>query len=155
ILSGIVDRIKIYPNKKNILPLDDPNQDHEHYIIDLGNDYFTEGKLHPMMNPQLRNEWIIKEAEDDEVRVILLDVVLGYGSHPRPIDDLTNIIAAIKKRFNDKGRHLVFVVHLCGTEKDPQGYQEQKQILEKAGAVLVDSSTEAAMLSGLISVGKN
>ena len=59
----------------------------EHTIIDLGDDVFTRGRPHPMIDLRLRNERMLEEAADPQVAVILLDVVLGYGSHPDPASD--------------------------------------------------------------------
>ena len=52
--------------------------------MDLGDDVFTRGRPHPMIDHRLRNERIVREAGDPEMAVILLDVVLGFGSHPDP-----------------------------------------------------------------------
>ena len=56
----------------------------EHSIVDLGEDEFTVGRLHPMLDNELRIRRLLQEAADPEVAVVLLDVVLGYGSHPEP-----------------------------------------------------------------------
>ena len=51
----------------------------EHTIIDLGEDEFTVGRLHPMMDNELRIRRLMEEAADPAVAVIMLDVVIGYG----------------------------------------------------------------------------
>ena len=69
----------------------------EHTIVDLGEDEFTVGRLHPMMDNELRIQRLETEAADPEVALILLDVVLGYGSHPDPASELAPAIeSAIK-----------------------------------------------------------
>jgi len=60
--------------------LEDIWKSKEHTIIDLGEDEFTSGRPHPMIDFSLRNKRIVQEAQDPETKVILLDVVLGYGS---------------------------------------------------------------------------
>ena len=70
----------------------------EHTIIDLGEDEFTVGRLHPMMDNELRIRRLDQEAADPEIAVILLDVVLGYGSHPDPASELAPAIARAKSR---------------------------------------------------------
>ena len=52
--------------------------------IDLGDDEYTVGRPHPMIDFRLRNEHIVAAAEDPSTAVILLDIVLGYGSHADP-----------------------------------------------------------------------
>ena len=76
------------------LHLADVWQSVEHTVVDLGDDEFTRGRPHPMIDQTLRNERLLKEAADPSVAVILLDVVLGYGAHPDPA---TPIAAAIEK----------------------------------------------------------
>ena len=56
----------------------------EHTILDLGEDEFTVGRLHPMMDNDLRIRRLEIEANDPTVAVILIDVVLGFGAHPDP-----------------------------------------------------------------------
>jgi FdrA protein len=82
--------------------------------------------------------------------VVLLDVVLGYGSHPDPGGALAEAIGKARKAFARHGGHLAFVISLCGTDEDPQNYREQKEKLEKAGAIVTGSSTRAAFLAGWI-----
>ena len=64
-----------------------------HTVVDLGDDEFTRGRPHPMIDQTLRNERILKEAADPSVAVILLDVVLGYGAHPDPATAIAAVIA--------------------------------------------------------------
>ena len=82
-------------NKQNTLA--DSLVSKEHTVIDLGEDEFTVGRLHPMMDNDLRIRRLEKEAADPEVAVILLDVVLGYGAHPDPASELAPAIAAASR----------------------------------------------------------
>ena len=68
-----------------------------HTVIDLGDDLFTQGRPHPMIDFRLRNERIIQEAQDPETAVILLDIVLGYGSHMDPAGELLPAIREAQK----------------------------------------------------------
>ncbi|GAB4271756.1 MAG: acyl-CoA synthetase FdrA [Candidatus Rifleibacteriota bacterium] len=99
-------------------------------IIDLGDDNFTRGKAHPMIDPGYRTERIVQEFEDKNVGLIMFDVVLGYGSHP---DMAGEMVASIKKAREKTGRNPVLAACICGTPEDPQNYQKQKAILEEAG----------------------
>ncbi len=115
----------------------------EHSIVDLGEDEFTVGRLHPMMDNKLRIKRLELEAEDPEVALILMDVVLGHGSHPDPAAELApSIERAIETAAQAKRRLDVFIT-LSGTDLDPQGMAEQQQVLEKAGAQVFRSSDRA------------
>lgn len=121
-----------------------------HTIIDLGEDEFTVGRLHPMMDNELRIQRLEKEAADPETAVILLDVVLGYGSHPDPAGELAPAIAAARKSATKAGRHLEVVVTLTGTDADPQDRDSQREKLEGAGARVFLSSDSAVRFAGRI-----
>jgi len=116
----------------------------EHAIVDLGEDEFTVGRLHPMMDNDLRIRRLYQEAQDPEVAVILLDVVLGYGSHPDPASELAPAIAQVRSEVKKAGRHLEVVAVVVGTDEDPQGLDEQIAQLKAAGAK-VETSNDAAV----------
>lgn len=112
--------------------LDNPLNSNAHTILDLGEDDFTVGRLHPMMDNDLRLRRMKQEAEDKDVGLILLDVVLGEGSHPNPASELAPAIAAHRKA----RKELEFVALVVGTDEDPQQIDEQIAQLTKAGAVV-------------------
>jgi FdrA protein len=116
----------------------------ENSIVDLGEDEFTVGRLHPMMDNDLRIRRLYQEAGDPEVAVILLDVVLGYGSHADPASELGPAIAKARGDVNKAGRHLEVVAVVVGTDEDPQGMDEQIAQLRAAGAK-VETSNDAAV----------
>jgi FdrA protein len=115
-----------------------------HTIVDLGEDEFTVGRLHPMMDNDLRIRRLRQEADDPEVAVILLDVVLGYGSHPDPASELGPAIAEARTGAEQAGRHLEVVAVVVGTDEDPQGLDTQAEQLRAAGA-RVEVSNDAAV----------
>ena len=119
---------------------------HENTLIDLGDDVFTRGRPHPMIDQRLRNERLIEEASDREVAVILLDVVLGYGSHPDPAAEMVPTLMKIKK----KSGAPVLVASVCGTDEDPQGLEKQEAALRGAGVLLEGSNARAARLAAAI-----
>ncbi|TAK10719.1 MAG: acyl-CoA synthetase FdrA [Anaerolineae bacterium] len=110
--------------------LDDVFTSKGHTIIDLGEDDFTQGRLHPMMDNDLRLRRLKEELEDPETGLILLDVVLGEGAHPDPASELAPAIAAGHKQRKD----VEFVALVVGTDEDPQGLDKQVEQLESAGA---------------------
>lgn len=113
----------------------------EHTIVDLGEDEFTVGRLHPMMDNTLRIQRLLQEAEDPEVAVIVLDVVLGYGSHLDPASELAPAIKEAIAKAKSAGRHLEVVAVVVGTDEDPQDMDAQIEQLQGAGA-LVDTSND-------------
>jgi FdrA protein len=123
--------------------LEDPRKSRDHSVIDLGEDFFTRGRPHPMIDPGLRNEQLLREAEDPTVAIFLLDVVLGYGAHPDPAGELAKAIQEAKRR-----RGLCVVASVCGTERDPQRLSRQEAALREAGARLFPSNAQAARFAG-------
>ena len=86
----------------------------------MGEDYFTEGKPHPMIDPEARAKRIVVEGNDPETGIILLDCVLGYGSHHYPSESIIKAIRKVRETRND----IVFVCSITGTSKDPQSLEE-------------------------------
>jgi len=121
----------------------DPWKSKEHTLIDLGDDVFTRGRPHPMIDHRLRNERLLAEAADPAVAVILFDVVLGYGSHPDPAAEMAPALAGARR----KNRSLAFVASVCGTDEDPQGLARQEEALRKAGVLLAGSNARAVLLA--------
>jgi FdrA protein len=126
--------------------IEDPWKSREHTLIDLGDDVFTRGRPHPMIDLRLRNERMLQEAADPQVAVILLDVVLGYGSHPDPAAELVPVLAKIGKKSGSPA----IVASVCGTDEDPQGLERQEKALREAGVLLTESNARAARLAGAI-----
>ena len=133
-------------DKKN--KLEDSLVSKEHTIIDLGEDEFTVGRLHPMMDNDLRIRRLEKEAADPDVAAILLDVVLGYGSHPDPAGELAPAISAAIKTAATAGRQLEVIAVVTGTDEDPQGLENQIKALKDAGAKVEISNDAAARYVG-------
>jgi FdrA protein len=113
----------------------------EHSIIDLGEDEFTVGRLHPMMDNELRIRRLYEEANDPEVAVIMLDVVIGYGSHPNPASEIAPAIKKCLDQAKKAGRYLEIDCVVTGTDEDPQDFDLQVKLLREAGA-WVDPSNE-------------
>ncbi|MCB9154813.1 MAG: acyl-CoA synthetase FdrA, partial [Caldilineae bacterium] len=110
-----------------------------HTILDLGEDEFTQGRLHPMMDNDLRLRRMRQEAADPETGLILLDVVLGEGSHPDPASELAPAIAQIKGNRPE----LEIVAIVVGTDLDPQNTDEQAGRLAEAGATVFRTTSDA------------
>lgn len=115
-----------------------------HAMLDLGDDALTQGRAHPMIDQRSRLDRIAVEAADPAVRVLLLDVVLGYGAHPDPSAELAPALAAARRTAAAAGRELAVVVSLCATRDDPQDPRRQAERLHKAGAAVFVSNAAAA-----------
>jgi FdrA protein len=123
-LSPIYSNIPIYPQQK----LPNSMKSQGHVILDLGEDEFTQGRLHPMMDNDLRIRRMWQEAQDPETGIIVLDVVLGEGAHPDPTSELVPEIRGIKEK------HAVdFAALVIGTPEDPQDMEKQISQLEQVG----------------------
>ena len=121
-----------------------------HILIDLGDDIFTQGRPHPMIEPSLRDEHVYALSNDDNIAMLLVDLVLGYGAHPNPASSLAATITQVKKTFAERGSYLSVVASITGTDADPQGYSRQRATLADAGAIVMSSNEAAARLAHAI-----
>ncbi len=123
--------------------LDDPLRSVANTIVDLGSDEFTVGRPHPMIDYSLRVKRILDEAGDPEVAVILLDVVLGYGSNLDPASELDDAV-------REAASKVAVVCSITGTDRDPQNRSAVRDALEGAGAVIAESNLSACRIAGLV-----
>jgi len=130
--------------------LEDSGRSQGHCCVDLGEEEFTRGRPHPMIDPRLRQERLGREADDPEVAVVLLDIVIGYGSHDDPAGELAHSIRTAKAKAEAAGRYLSVVAHVCGTAQDPQGLDEQESQLRAVGAVVLPTNAQAARVAAAI-----
>lgn len=122
-------------------------------IMDLGDDIYTQGKPHPMIDPDVRIRKIKEYSKDADTGIILLDVVLGYGSHPDMVNALLPTIKEALAQAEHEQRSLYFVASVCGTQGDPQNYDKSVSDLKEAG-VLVETSNARAVRLALRLMGK-
>jgi FdrA protein len=118
------------------------DEESSHELLDLGEEEYTEGRPHPMVALDDRAERIAEAGEDAEVGCILLDVVLGYGSHEDPSAELGPAIEGACQAGT------VVVLHVCGTDEDPQDGSRQTGELRRAGAIVAPTNAIAARLAG-------
>ena len=130
--------------------LADATRSQGHTAIDLGEEEFTVGRPHPMIDNDLRIRRLLQEARDPEVAVMALDVVLGYGAHPDPAAELGPAIRQARQLAADAGRTLAVVASITGTDQDPQGLSRQVEALRAAGAIVCDSNAAAARLTAMM-----
>ncbi|RFU45324.1 acyl-CoA synthetase FdrA [Paraburkholderia sp. DHOC27] len=114
-----------------------------HTLVDLGDDDFTRGRPHPMIDPTLRNERILAECRDPHTAVVLFDLVLGYGAAADPAHELIGILNEAKAA--QPGDFQLLISHVCGTEADPQCRSTQIKALEAAGVLVAGCNAQAAL----------
>lgn len=116
-----------------------------HTLVDMGDDDFTRGRPHPMIDPTLRNARILAELNDPHTAVVLFDLVLGYGAAAEPATELIEVLSSVR------GRELpVLVSHVCGTEADPQVRSRQIDALRRAGVHVASCNAQAALWASRI-----
>ncbi|MCD4685716.1 MAG: acyl-CoA synthetase FdrA [Anaerolineae bacterium] len=130
--------------------LPDSNQSQGHCALDLGEEEFTVGRPHPMIDNDLRIRRLLQEAADPEVAVIQLDLVLGYGAHLDPASELAPAIREARAIAARDSRYLLVIGALTGTEDDPQNLSRQAQAFADAGTILLDSNADASHLAACI-----
>jgi FdrA protein len=118
-----------------------------HVCLDLGEEEYTKGRPHPMIDPQARVDMLREVAADEHVAVVLMDVVLGHGSHADPAGEL----AAACRELHDRGGPVV-VTYVLGTEQDPQGLERQRATLREAGCLVTETAGRAALAAAAIAV---
>ncbi|NTW44208.1 MAG: acyl-CoA synthetase FdrA [Anaerolineaceae bacterium] len=150
LLEGYIGRVWANApiNKEN--QLKDSLKSEENCIVDLGEDEFTVGRLHPMMDNEMRIRRLLEESKDPEVAVIMLDVVIGFGSHPDPASEIAPAIVKAKQEAEKAGRYLEVVVVATGTDEDPQNLDNQIAQLRAAGAWVSSSNEEVVNYAGSI-----
>jgi FdrA protein len=140
-------RVVTNAKSKSLQTLADPFTSSGHTCVDLGDDVFTAGKPHPMLDPLMRRERILKEAADPETAILLLDFVLGLGVHPEPVAGILETLNQAQNLAARAGRHLSIVTAVCGTDADPQNRSRQVQSLKENGCLVFESNAQAARFS--------
>ncbi|MBP6862650.1 MAG: acyl-CoA synthetase FdrA [Neisseriaceae bacterium] len=113
---------------------------HHHAMIDFGDDDYTQGRPHPMIDATFRAQALVETAKDPEVGTILLDFELGYGANADPIGAMLPAIETAQRLAAEAKRPLNLIAYVLGTDADPQNKQRQQQRLQDAGVLLVDSA---------------
>jgi succinyl-CoA synthetase alpha subunit len=128
--------------------LEDVHKSVGNTFIDMGDDYFTRGKPHPMIDPSLRNKRIVEDALMPDTAVMLLDVELGYGSHPDPAGVLCKAVEEAKEKLGD--RKVLWLASVVASEGDPQGFNQQIKKLLDAGFAVTICNIKAARVAAQI-----
>jgi len=137
-LRNFLDPLHSNMKGDTVRSLETVSRSEAHTILDLGADEYTVGRLHPMIDNDMRIRRIAQEAADPEVGLIILDVVLGDGAHPDPAGELAPAIADARR-----ARDVEFVAVVIGTDEDPQDLESQVETLREAGALVFEDLTNA------------
>jgi FdrA protein len=124
-----------------------PAPDGGHTCLDLGEEEYTKGRPHPMIDPQARIELLREQGSDPDVAAIILDVVLGYGAHHDPAAELAPVCAEVTA---DGGP--LIVVYVLGTHGDPQGFDAQRRAFTDAGCVVTETAARASLAAAAIAL---
>jgi FdrA protein len=166
LLSEKVEEINTNLKIEGLTLLEDPGESKGHTIVDLGDDTFTRGRAHPMIDQAYRLVRLEKEIKDPETGIILLDVVLGYGCHDAPGAEIADALLRIRKNISPRselepgkpgsvpekgvgagpteadgtgpGDGPLIIASICGTRGDPQDYGNERKALESAGVFVAE-----------------
>ena len=123
--------------------LEHPEKSREHSVVDMGDDFYTRGRPHPMIDGTWRSQRILSEARDPSVAILLLDFILGVNASLDPVGDLLESIIEAKKIARERGGFLSVVASICGTDGDLQDLDLQTKMLREAGVIVFQSNASA------------
>lgn len=140
--SEVFSNVAKIPEEK----LKNPHKSIKHSFIDLGDDIFTQGRPHPMIEPSTRLPRILQEARDPETAVIILDFELGFGSHEDPVGTTLTTIEKVLA----ENKTITIIGYVLGTDEDYQDKQNQIQKLKNAGVIVANSHKQAIQIASEI-----
>ncbi|MFN8111229.1 MAG: hypothetical protein U0Y82_15520 [Thermoleophilia bacterium] len=125
-----------------------PQSGSAHVVLDLGEEEYTRGRPHPMVDLTVRADMLREAAGDDGVGCVLVDLVLGHGAHPDPAAELAPVLAGLTAR-------IPVIARVCGTAADPQDSARQERTLRDAGVLVAPSNAAAARLAMAAVLGES
>ena len=120
-----------------------------HQCLDLGEEEYTRGRPHPMIDAEARLDLLREHGADPQVAAIILDVVLGYGANPDPAGVLAPACEAVMS-----GGGPQIVAYVLGTEQDPQGFSAQRDRLVQAGCIVTQTAARASLVAAAVATGE-
>lgn len=141
--SKVLDDLYSNIPMNHVNSLENVRKSVKNVFLDMGEDEFTVGKPHPMIDPTEKVKRLKQELSDEEAAVVLTDCVIGYGSYEDPAKAIADAVKEAKKQNHQIP---VVVTSVCGTEEDFQGYSNQADKLKEAGIFVADSNEEAILL---------
>jgi FdrA protein len=119
-----------------------------HQCLDLGEEEYTRGRPHPMIDPEARLDLLREHGADPEVAAIIIDVVLGYGAHQDPVGMFAPVCRSVMA---DGGPQVV--AYVLGTEGDPQNYAEQRDRLAAVGCIVTTTAARSSLAAAAVATG--
>jgi succinyl-CoA synthetase alpha subunit len=123
--------------------LANPDRSREHTVIDMGDEHYTLGRPHPMIDGTERARRVLAEAADPNVAILLLDFIFGYNASSDPVGELLETMQEAQATRRRAGAELTIVASLCGTSEDPQDPRQQGRMLEACGVHVFGSNARA------------
>ena len=127
--------------------LEDVENSREHSILDMGDDQFTVGKPHPMIDPTQKLARMLRELCDPQTAVLLFDVVIGHGSYPDLAAAIAKTLEEAAQKSGGKSREVALITSVCGTDEDSPSRAAQEAALRAAGVTVCASNARAAALA--------
>jgi FdrA protein len=115
-----------------------------HICLDLGEEEYTDGRPHPMIDAEARMGFLASQAQDPTVAAVLLDVVLGDGAHADPAGVLAPVAAEVVRS------GIPVIVYVLGTMRDPQGFRAQQEAFRQAGCIVTKTAARAALAAAAL-----
>lgn len=120
-----------------------------HQCLDLGEEEYTRGRPHPMIDVEARLDLLREHGQDPQVAVVLLDVVLGHGAH----EDPAGVLAPECEALMAHGGAQV-VAYVLGTDADPQDFDVQRRRLVDAGCLVTETAARASRVAAAVATGR-
>ena len=106
----------------------------------MGDDEFTQGRPHPMIDPSLRDARIRDEVADPTTAVCCSTSCSATAPATTPTAGLLGAIGAARAKAKAAGRNVAFIGYVCGTDLDPQNVGAVVADLKSAGVLVASSA---------------
>ena len=120
----------------------------ENTLIDFGEEEFTSARPHPIIDPLLRKNRILEDADDPNVGVIIIDIICGINAAKNTMAFHAETIKKAIENAKEKGRKLSVFAYICGTEKDVS--KNELKLLTDSGAKLFASNSLMSFTAALV-----
>lgn len=120
----------------------------ENTLIDFGEEEFTSARPHPIIDPLLRKNRILEEANDPNVGVIIIDIICGINAAKNTMAFHAETTKKAIQIAKEKGRKLSVFAYICGTEKDVS--KNELQMLRDSGAQIFTSNALMSFAAALV-----
>jgi len=120
----------------------------ENTLIDFGEEEFTSARPHPIIDPLLRKNRILEDADDPNVGVIIIDIICGINAAKNTMAFHAETIKKAIENAKEKGRRLSVFAYICGTEKDVS--ENELKLLTDSGAKLFTSNALMSFAAALV-----